>query len=121
MIDLLVLHGFQAHEKLVLRLDPRVTCLVGPSDRGKSSVLRALKWLATNRPSGSEFLRWGSKSVRVKVKADGKTVEREKGQANLYRLGSDEFKAFGQDVPEQIASLLNLGEINFLVFPLTIG
>lgn len=105
--------GFQALLGLNVRFDPKVTVFVGPSDVGKSSAVRALVWLATNRPGGDAFLRRGAKRVWVRLKVDGHTVVREKGPGgNLYILDSRTFKAFGAGVPEPIAQLLNLGPVN---------
>lgn len=41
MIRRIVLRNFQNHRRLRIDLDPRVTTVVGPSDAGKSAVVRA--------------------------------------------------------------------------------
>jgi DNA repair exonuclease SbcCD ATPase subunit len=113
VIECLILRGFQAHDKLVLNPDPGVTTIIGPSDSGKSSIIRALRWLALNQPSGDSFIRWGAKRAKVKLLVDGQTVVRERGPENLYSLDARDFKSFGNDVPGPISSLLGMGEINF--------
>lgn len=114
MITKLVIRNFQAHEKLVIDLDPHVTTVVGQSDKGKSAVLRALRWVALNQPGGEAFIRDGEDKATVTVEADGKVITRTKGKGvNTYHIGDKEFKAFGSDVPPEIAALLNVSELNF--------
>jgi DNA repair exonuclease SbcCD ATPase subunit len=114
VIEKLAIKGFQAHDELELSLDPGVTTIIGSSDVGKSSVIRALRWLALNLPSGDSFVRWGAKRARVEAEVGGDVVLRERGTENLYALGTREFRAFGNGgVPEEIAKLLGVTEINF--------
>lgn len=108
------LRNFQAHENLVIDLDPEVTTIVGRSDAGKSAVLRALRWLCLNRPQGDAFLRHGSDQVSVRLKADDVEVLRERGPSlNSYSLDGHLFQAFGSDVPQAITDLLAVGPDNF--------
>ncbi len=114
MLDRILLKGFQAHDRLDVQFDPNITTIMGPSDTGKSSLLRAIRWLCLNRPRGNGFIRVGSKGMSVKVRVDGKTIERERdSSSNLYSLGKQKYKAFGNDVPDAIQSLLQLAEPNF--------
>jgi exonuclease SbcC len=109
----LVLKGFQRHEHLDLKLDPHVTTIVGPSDSGKSSVIRALQWAATNKPNGSAFIRKGSKKALVTLYVDGHKVTRRKGGGkNTYSLDAIELKAFGASPPSDVNKLLNIDAIN---------
>lgn len=116
----LKLKNFQAHEKIVLKFSPAITTIVGPSDIGKSAILRALGWVCLNNMSGSEFVKEGAKQAEVSVKLqEGEKVEiisrarSANGVTNTYEQGGDEFKAFGQGVPDSIAAELQLNDINF--------
>lgn len=114
MIERLALVDYQKHESLDIRLDPAVTAIVGPSDAGKSSVLRALRWAATNRPLGDGFVRDGADGCEVKLLVDGQTIKRKKEKgANIYLVGKRDYKAFGGDVPEPVSKLLNLTDANW--------
>ena len=114
MIEKLLLENFQRHERLDVKLDRGITTLVGPSDAGKSAVIRALRWLALNRPRGDSFVMFGRDFARVRVKTDGKVAVRERGKKlNGYRLDKAEFRAFRDDVPQSIAALLGLSDLNF--------
>jgi len=114
--------NFQAHDELVIELDPRITTIKGPTDVGKSSVLRALRWLCLNDIAGEAFIKEGEKKTVIKltVEEEGnpgqwsiKRVRGTGGSVNTYELDGEEFKAFGSGVPKQIRDVLHLNEINF--------
>ena len=113
MIQSIRLHNFQLHEDREIELGRFCTTLRGASRVGKSSILRALRWLVFNRPSGSDFIRHGTKGTRVSVIADGRKVSRVKGEKNLYVLDGKKLAAFGAGVPEAISNLFNLSPANF--------
>lgn len=48
--------GFQSHKESSFTLSPGLTVITGPSDAGKTAVIRALRWLAFNEPQGEGFL-----------------------------------------------------------------
>lgn len=113
------LFNFQAHSNLEVSLGT-LTCITGPSDTGKSAVIRALRWVCLNDLRGSDFVKWGAKECAVEVEMEGGTVVRRsrKGGENYYHLtvpGSPEkeFKAFGNSVPQEIAEVLGVSSINF--------
>lgn len=112
----LTLRNFQAHKRLELVLSPGITTIKGPSDAGKSAILRALRWACLNDFSGEDFIREGAEGVLVTVSTkEGNTIERGKGKpdGNVYRLDKEELKAFGQGVPEPVQKALKLSELNF--------
>lgn len=109
-IDLI---SFQKHRKRQFDLAP-VTVFCGPTGKGKSSILRAFEWLAQNRPGGDAFVSWDDDHSKVKLAVDGYRVTRKKGKGvNSYHLDEEEYVAFGSDVPDTIAELLNVDERNF--------
>ena len=110
----LTIAGFQAHENRTIKLGPKITSIIGPTDVGKSSVIRALRWLCFNRPQGEAFIRDGCKQAIATLEIDGHTIERRKGDgANSYKLDGKTFSAFGAAVPDAITNFLNLDPINF--------
>ncbi len=112
-LERLLLQDFQCHSSLGIAFDPRVTCLMGPSDVGKSAVLRAIRWVAFNRPLGDACVREGAERSTVKLLVDGQTVRRKRGKGiNSYELDKQKYEAFGNNVPEQIENLLNLSDAN---------
>jgi exonuclease SbcC len=110
----LTVENFQPHKHRVIDFDESVTVLVGANGSGKSSVIRAIRWVAFNRPLGDSVIRWGSKSARVKLVTETVKVVRERGEdGNYYRVNAQKFTAMGTGVPESVHRLLRLEEINF--------
>lgn len=114
MIDCLSILNFQKHAKLEIKLDPCITIISGPTDSGKSSIIRAIRWCCLNRPGGEAFLKDGESLVQVKLKVDHCEVVRQRGgEINSYFLDCNRYTAFGQGIPESVADLLNVDDINF--------
>ena len=125
----LIVSNFQIHQKpkTVEIPEGETTYLEGDSDIGKSALMRAMRWLGENKPDGGSFVTFkqprGTTSV-VRLEADGRVIERERGKSkNLYKLDEETFEAFGRSVPEPIANFLALspyafqcqGEVPFLI------
>ena len=115
MLASLTLENFQKHEFFTLDFDEFVTVLIGPSDVGKSAVIRALRWLCLNQPAGDAFITHGEDNTSVTLTFDECEVSRQRGKVgNLYTLDGEELRAFGQSsVPDKIAALLNITSDNF--------
>jgi exonuclease SbcC len=107
------LENFQCWEDLAVALDPRCTTFMGSTDRGKSAVLRALRWLCQNRPTGAAFIERGKTRCRVTLRVDGKRVSRHKGKRNVCYVDTKKFVAFGNELPAEITALLNVSDLNF--------
>jgi exonuclease SbcC len=115
MIEQLTIQNFQSHKQSVLNFHEGVNCIIGVSDSGKTAIIRDLKLIQTNRPSGSAFQsRWGGETIsQIKTPTDVITLSLdEKGKSREYDLNGTVFKAFGTDVPEEIQQALNMNEIN---------
>ena len=114
MLKSLQILNFQAHSKLKVNFDPSVTVFVGPSDVGKSAVIRALRWLATDRPLGDTFIREGTDTCTMVLETDTDRIGRRKGGSNVYRLNDSIFKAWGSSgPPDEIVKAVNLSAVNF--------
>lgn len=113
-LEKLQIINFQCHKKLEIKFDPYVTVITGSSDIGKSSVIRALRWVCQNYPQGESFIKDGAKGALVKLFIDGKEIKRKRGKGqNTYLLDKKVYKAFGSDVPDTIKKTLNLNDVNF--------
>lgn len=115
MIESIELRNFQTHRRKTIVFDPRVTIIIGASDEGKSSLLRAIRWACLNRFDGpaDSFINWESSFAKVTLAVDGRKIVRAKGGKNSYTLDGKQFRAFGDKVPPEIADLLLLTEQNF--------
>jgi exonuclease SbcC len=117
MVASLSLSNFQSHRKTRLEFCEGVNAIVGPSDSGKTALLRALAWVATNKPSGDAYRsNWGGDTSVTLGLMEGVTVERERTKADsgTYRLSTmaEPLRRLGQDVPEEVSRALNLGDLN---------
>jgi DNA repair exonuclease SbcCD ATPase subunit len=117
MIKKINIENYQSHKKTELELSNGVNVIVGSSGSGKSVILRSINWLINNRPGGDFFRSdWGGETS-CKIEINNHVIERVKNDTeNLYILDNDyknPFKAFGQDVPEEIKKILNMSSVNF--------
>ena len=55
MINTLQIEGFQSHDSTEIELSKGVNVIIGSSDSGKSSIIRACKWAFQNRPQSDSF------------------------------------------------------------------
>lgn len=116
MLKALSIQNFQSHAKTELNFSEGVNIIVGPTDSGKSAIIRALRWLVWNRPSGDAIRStWGGKT-EVECETTEGSITRIKDKSEEYKLHSEgtdlDFKAFGTSVPEEISHVLNINEIN---------
>jgi len=113
MFKTLHIQNFQSHKDTLLEFDPGVNVIIGQSDSGKTAILRALKWLITNRPGGDAFRsNWGGDTLINLSMEEGRIQRIKSAKNNMYLLNDQEFKAMGMDVPEEIKSVLNINEVN---------
>lgn len=113
------IYNFQSHRESHFEFSPDLNVIVGPSDQGKSAVIRALRWLMYNKPQGDEFIRAGASQCKVRVVlSDGTVVERIRsagGRINRYVLtvpGEEPqvFENFGKekDIPLEIRKAIGI-------------
>tara|TARA_R110002020_G_scaffold12409_6_gene45493 strand:+ start:3559 stop:4446 length:888 start_codon:yes stop_codon:yes gene_type:complete len=113
MLSRLRIKNFQKHEKIDVEFSPSVTTIVGPSDSGKSALIRAIRWVLFNKPSGTEFIRDGEEKCSVRLETENHKITRIRGKENTYKLDGETFRAFGNDVPPAIQDVARIGPINF--------
>lgn len=114
----LTLTNFQIHKRAEVEIpEGRTTYLEGDSDTGKSSKLRALRWVCENKPDGGSFVTFKTPrgtNARVELEIDGHLIARERGKSkNIYSLDGETYEAFGRSVPEPILKVLNLSPYAF--------
>jgi len=116
MINSLHIINVQSHKNTFLEFHQGVNVIVGTTDSGKSAILRALRKLAFNKPSGTSLKSWWGRDSRIILNDDAFTIKRNIGTNNSYVLNDSEdhltFKAIGTTVPDEVANALNMTEIN---------
>lgn len=104
-----IIEDFQSHRLTELDLVEGFNVIVGPSDQGKTAILRAIRWVLYNDPRGSDFIRVGSTKAKVSlIMNDGTIVSRERSSSrNRYSIavpGEEEqiYEGFGHNVPDAV-------------------
>ncbi|WP_051271136.1 AAA family ATPase [Shimazuella kribbensis] len=108
----LIIKNFQSHVYTEFHFHPGLNVFVGPSDSGKSAILRALQWVLFNAPRGTEYIRVGANLCEVELHLnDGTIIRRIRNHHSINRyqlekLGEEPqvFEGFGSEVPLEIAN-----------------
>ena len=113
MLKSLELTNFQSHKHSVLEFSPGVNVIIGQSDSGKTAIIRALKWMLTNKPAGESMRSYWGGDTTVNLSLDNTRIERIRTKKeNAYLLNGSKFEAMRGAVPEEIQQTLNMNEIN---------
>lgn len=123
-IQKLYIKNFQSHQNTVLELSPKLNILVGESDQGKSSIIRALRWLFYNYPRGEDFIRVGESFCVVTAEmSDGVKISRIRqrgGKNNSYVIEYPDsqkdalvLEKFGYGVPDEVQKELGNGRLYY--------
>lgn len=109
----LFIKNFEIHKKSNFLFTKGLNILVGPSDSGKSSIVRVFEWFAKNRPTGDSFKRKENARTEAQTTFNGVNLQRikEKG-LNAYIVNDRKLTHIGTEVPSEVSDLLNLGEEN---------
>jgi len=107
--------AFGLHINKTITFTPGVNVIVGESESGKTTLIRALYLAIENSPRGGEKLYQSDLSdepLLIQIKDNlGNVVKRTK---NKYYLNDNKpLKAFGSIVPEPIREIFNFKEINW--------
>lgn len=118
-IKKIILENFQSHKYSEIVLEDGLNIIVGPSDSGKTAILRAIKWALYNEPAGDFFIREGSNEVSVTIHfSDNSQLVRFRSRSkNIYKLvynNGEELRleGFGTGVPEEIREAIGIYKIN---------
>ena len=117
--------NFQSHRNTLINLagPGKLTVITGPSDSGKSAVIRALRLVFYNVPQGDGFIfNAEDKCTASLAYDDGAVVERirSRGGINRYRINDQTFEGFGTGVPLEVQKAtgirkLEIGDQSFLL------
>lgn len=101
------LENFQAHSNLKLNFEPGVNTICGETNKGKSSIRRAIDWLFFNQKIDG-VRKHGSKKTSVTATlSNGNIISKVKSASiNAYILIKDgqeyKFDAVGKTIPQEI-------------------
>ncbi|MBC8588768.1 AAA family ATPase, partial [Paratissierella segnis] len=118
-IKKVILENFQSHKYSVIDFNEDLNVIVGPSDSGKSAIIRGIKWALYNEPSGDYFIREGAGECSVTIEFnDNVILKRYRSKyKNIYILtdrdGNEiKFEGFGSNVPQEIIETVGIKKIN---------
>ena len=111
----LIVGAFGQHIYKVVTFKPGLNIIVGESEAGKTTLIRALYLLIENSPRGGETLYHSDltdNSLLIQLKDNKNNIV--KRSKNKYYINDDDpLKAFGAGVPEPVRELFNFKEINW--------
>ena len=117
-IESVEIHNFQSHIDTKIEFAPLLTTVVGASDAGKSSVIRALRWALFNEPSGTQYMRVGTADTYVRLLfTDGSALLRARDKSKNYYIlqnadgESTRLEGFGQKTPSQVAEFTGIRKV----------
>ncbi|MGM0501484.1 MAG: AAA family ATPase [Bacillota bacterium] len=114
--------NFQSHQQTTIEFAQGFNVITGPSDEGKSAIVRALNWVFYNEPAGTDYIRVGASRCEVKVTFNtGYQIIRSRtpsNSRNRYELITPEgkksvFEKVGRDVPQEIINVHGMPKIEF--------
>ncbi len=107
--------GYQSHEATNLNFSSGLNVIVGDTDTGKSSILRALSFVLFNKPWHVEFMNREANeaTVELRIGTDGHTniITRRRsrdGKINDYVVDGCELSNFGRSVPVPVLEILGV-------------
>lgn len=112
MITQIHLDNFQAHEYRRINLSPGLNVIIGPTDTGKSAIVRAIRFVALHEPI-TGLMTHGKKTLRVTLNTESHRVVRFKDRDYGYTLDGGEYLACAKTQPADITKALNLNATNF--------
>lgn len=103
------IENFQSHQNTTLKFSSGLNIITGPSDNGKSAIIRALRWVLYNEPLGDDFIRVGSSQCRVGILLgnDYRVIRERSSNKNRYIVVDPEgerevYTGFGTKVPLEV-------------------
>ena len=102
---------FQIVKNASLEFVPGLNVIVGPSNNGKSSILKAIKALLYTVP-GTAPIRSGTRAYTVGIDYNGHTVILQKSvKDSVYIIDGEKYTKFGTSTPEAVYNALNIKEL----------
>lgn len=108
------LKNYQAYKDTTINFTPGLNIIIGESDMGKSSILRALRKLVRDIPAGKDFINKDATSTKLSlvvvddIGQEYTIVRQITPSKNLYYLDKQEFGGFGREIPEEIQNTLEM-------------
>ena len=106
--------NYQAYKDTTINFTQGLNIIIGESDMGKSSILRALRKLVRDTPAGKDHINKDATSMKISLTVvddndhEYVVVRQVTPSKNLYYLDAQEFGGFGREIPEEIQNILEM-------------
>lgn len=120
--------NFQSHEYTIVEFKDGLNTIIGESNSGKTSILRAIRWCLDNDPKGSDFITTGRDDCSVTIIFDdGTSITRKRTRTDSGEyevLGktiqpdgtvsrwTQTYKGFANNVPIEVANIHQMPKVN---------
>jgi len=120
--------NFQSHEYTLVEFKDGLNTIIGESNSGKTSILRAIRWCLDNEPKGSDFITTGRDDCSVTVMFDDGTSitrQRTRNDSGTYDVvgktiqpdgtvskWTQTYKGFANNLPIEIMNIHQMPKIN---------
>lgn len=103
--------NYQIIKDASLDFIPGLNVIIGPSNNGKSSILKAIKALIYTVP-GTTAIRNGQSFYAVGINYNNHTVILQKGlKESVYIVDGEKYTKYGVNTPEIVSKALNIKEL----------
>lgn len=116
MIRGIKLVGFQSHVDTSINLTEGLNVITGPSDSGKTAVIRAVRWVALNEPQGDAVVNQNVGYAQVTVITDTGVVTkvRNKGKVRYeINIDGENISYDKSEIPQEVYRILGINKTSF--------
>ena len=122
MLEYIKLHNFQKYADYERSFNEKVNYITGVNGAGKSTILRAIMWVALNSGESKNFIRTynddnsicAAKEVSAEIGVDGHVVKRVYSSSkNEYYVDGLKITGFGKNVPEEVSNIFKMSDLNY--------
>lgn len=116
--------NFQSHEDTTVVFDQGLNIIVGESNNGKTSILRAIMWAVDNQPLGTDFIMAGKDECKVTITYDDGTFisrGRTMKDTGYYKVGyidengklqTAEYRGFTNAIPIEVVNTHQMPKVS---------
>lgn len=122
MLEYIKLHNFQKYADYERSFNEKVNYITGVNGAGKSTILRAIMWVALNVGDSKSMIRMynddnsicTTKEVSAEIGVDGHVVKRVYSSSkNEYYVDGLKITGFGKNVPEEVSNIFKMSDLNY--------
>ena len=116
------IENFQSHEKTHMDFLDGLNVIIGETNKGKTSIFRAIAWVVDNQPLGTDFIMEGKDYCTVRITYDnGAYIERHRTlkDTGYYKIWDgnpmnveQEFRGFTNSIPVEVMNIHQMPKVS---------